>query len=110
MTPLHWAAQNGHIEIASLLVRQGAHTNIVNKFDLTPVDIAIQCNRHDIVEIINTTVQDPEVATQNLTIEMNEMDNSNDDVVFPTIETITVNQASPLPVPIGNFILSYFTF
>ncbi|KAB0802407.1 hypothetical protein PPYR_04593 [Photinus pyralis] len=81
MTPLHWAAQKCHAEITEMLIRHGAQTDVLNKFDLTPLDIALQCDRHDIAEIINMTVYDPEVAAQNLTIEMREMDNADSDAV-----------------------------
>lgn len=59
MTPLHWAAQNGHADVAAELIRYGASTNVENKFDLTPAAIAHQIGRTDIVAIINAPPQDP---------------------------------------------------
>lgn len=81
MTPLHWAAQNGHAEVVTLLIRCGATTNPVNKFDLTPADLAVQIKRHDIVEIINVAIRDPLIATQHLQLEMTSDSNDTTDIV-----------------------------
>lgn len=52
MTPLHWAVQNGHTEMVELLLQNGAHVNLKNKFELTPQDIAYQINKLEIVELL----------------------------------------------------------
>lgn len=99
MTPLHWAAQNGHVEVAATLIRYGANTNVRNKFDLTPSDIALQIKRHDIIETISMAIRDPLLATQRLTLEMNSNDNSNES----NIDTILEQDPDTGPeVPIGK--------
>lgn len=80
MTPLHWASQNGHADVVSLLIRYGATTNPVNKFDLTPADLALQIKRPNIVEIINAAIRDPLFATQHLQLEMTSDSNDTVDV------------------------------
>lgn len=79
MTPLHWAAQNGHVDVVKVLLKHYAQTSVVNKFDLTPADIAAQINRLDIVSLINKRSEegdDPPNVEQHLTLELveNEMD------------------------------------
>lgn len=46
ITPLHFAALNGSLEIAQLLVTAGAKTNAANAAGETPLDIA-KLHRHD---------------------------------------------------------------
>lgn len=58
MTPLHWAVQNGHTAVVELLVRHGAHTDVKNKFDLTPHDIAVQINKLEIAELLQGMLND----------------------------------------------------
>lgn len=67
MTPLHWAVQNEHEEVVRLLMARGCDTSQANKFNLTPIDIALQLNRNDLVEILNT---DASIAAQNLVIQL----------------------------------------
>lgn len=80
MTPLHWAAQNGHANIAALLVRYGATTDAVNKFNLTPSDIARQMNREDIVQVIENGDRDPCLASHHLSVQLAEECNSDSNV------------------------------
>lgn len=54
MTPLHWAVQNGHEEVVKLLLEHNAQPDILNKFDLTPADIARQNQRQDLIDILTT--------------------------------------------------------
>ena len=41
-TPLHWAAGEGHKEIAELLIAKGAYVNAKDKSGYTPLDRAIE--------------------------------------------------------------------
>lgn len=111
MTPLHWAVQNCHTDVVELLLRQGAQKDLINKFDLAPMDIAIQCDRKDIMNLINSTVPDADTAVQHLAIEMSEMDNSNDSVMYPPVETLHSEPNSP-SIPLGKcrFSLVYAFF
>lgn len=58
MTPLHWAVQNEHIEVVSTLLKHGANPLLVNKFDKTPLDIAIELNRMDILQTLQVIQRD----------------------------------------------------
>lgn len=69
MTPLHWAAQNCHAEITELLIKYGAAADLVNKFNLTPADIAQQMGRMDIAELIMSAAHDPLLASQHLALQ-----------------------------------------
>lgn len=76
MTPLHWAVQNGHADCVTLLLRAGAHSEAVNKFDKTPYDIALETNRLDILQLLQVVTKDPVVAeaSENLAIELDPED------------------------------------
>lgn len=92
MTPLHWAAQNGHAEIAAMLITYGATTNVANKFSLTPIDIAYQIGRNDIIDIITLGRKNPLIATEHLQLEMSGNENSTDtDTLSIKIESIKNN-------------------
>jgi len=66
MTPLHWAVQNGHTALVELLLRNGAHVNVRNKFDLSPQDIAYQINKLEIVELLQAYEGDGQGFCQDL--------------------------------------------
>lgn len=70
MTPLHWAVQNGHLQVAEYLISNGAQMDVQNKFNLTPLAIAQQIERTDIEEYINSSMTDSSVAAQNLVIQL----------------------------------------
>ena len=52
MTPLHWAVERGCCATVEILLKHGANTNIVSKFDKTPLEIASENGRPDIFEIL----------------------------------------------------------
>lgn len=52
MTPLHWAAEKGHIDVVEVLLKSGADMTCENKFEKTPLDIAITNGRPDIVQVL----------------------------------------------------------
>lgn len=80
MTPLHWAAQNCHAEIAVLLIKYGAATELVNKFNLTPADIAQQMGRMDIAELIMSAAHDSLLASQHLALQLANECNSDSNI------------------------------
>ena len=51
-TPLHYAAANGHKEIAELLIEKGADLNAKDEDGGTPLDVAISFNRTEIADLI----------------------------------------------------------
>lgn len=107
MTPLHWAAQNGHADIAAMLITYGATTSISNKFSLTPIDIAYQIGRSDIIDIITLGRKNPLIATEHLQLEMSGNENSTDtDTLSIKIESIRSNNLINHASPVGKFILT----
>ncbi len=55
MSALHYAAKSGDTQTASLLVKAGAKTNLTNHKGMTPYDLAIEANNHEIAEICQET-------------------------------------------------------
>lgn len=51
-TPLHYAASYGQTEIAKLLVKKGAHLNVLNRDNVTPLHIAKQRGDVEIIQVI----------------------------------------------------------
>jgi ankyrin repeat protein len=47
-TPLHTAIENGELEIIQMLVKRNARVDVVNRDDMTPLDIAAQAEYFDI--------------------------------------------------------------
>lgn len=70
MTPLHWAVQNGHLQVVEYLISNGAQMDLQNKFNLNPLAIAQQIERADIEEYINGSMTDSSIAAQNLVIQL----------------------------------------
>ena len=51
-TPLHWASYFGHIEIVTLLLKNGANPNTADRHGNTPLILAAQMNKIDIVRAL----------------------------------------------------------
>ena len=78
MTPLHWSVEREHTEVMLVLLEHGADPNSISKFNKTPITLALEHDRMDLVgmlqqerEIINphqNQLQSAEIeaATQNL--------------------------------------------
>jgi GA-binding protein transcription factor beta len=78
MTPLHWSIEKEHTEVMLVLLEHGADPNSSSKFNKTPISLALEHDRLDLVdmlqqerEIINVQqnqLQSAEIeaATQNL--------------------------------------------
>ena len=47
---MHWAAQNGSLEICRLLIRNGAKVNCKNDHLVTPLMMAVSNNHFSLVE------------------------------------------------------------
>ena len=56
-SPLHYAAMKGHIEMAKLLLINGASKHLKNSDDKSPEQVAIDNNHEDIAELINELFQ-----------------------------------------------------
>lgn len=56
-TPLHWAAEHGHIASAELLIKAGARTDAVNSNHDLPFDLAIRRGQDDFVHFFLGTKQ-----------------------------------------------------
>lgn len=56
MTPLHWAVERGHRDVVECLLANGADVNIMSKFDKTPIDIARDSGRLDLIPILEVNI------------------------------------------------------
>jgi len=52
MTPLHWAANNGHLSVVEYLVNQKADINAKNNVDWTPIHYAARDGHLSVVEYL----------------------------------------------------------
>jgi ankyrin repeat protein len=52
VTPLHWAANWGHKEIAEILIAAGADVNAKDQNDYTPLDFANRLKRTEIADLL----------------------------------------------------------
>ncbi|KAJ9579497.1 hypothetical protein L9F63_004845, partial [Diploptera punctata] len=57
MTPLHWAVEREHVDTVELLLQHGANPHEVSKFDKSAYDIALDNNRHDIIQLLNSVAE-----------------------------------------------------
>ncbi|CAK9292875.1 unnamed protein product, partial [Gordionus sp. m RMFG-2023] len=69
MTPLHWAVESGELDIVELLLKSGAWPSARNKFDKTPMDIAILNYRDDMITILKNAEQLQQIHEEELIIE-----------------------------------------
>jgi ankyrin repeat protein len=51
-TPLHWAACNGHLEVAKLLVANGAAVGAQAYSGQTPLHVAAECGHIDVARFL----------------------------------------------------------
>ena len=51
-SPLHCAAQEGHLEVVKLLARNGANIHLANNYGATPLHIAIFNSRSEVVDYL----------------------------------------------------------
>ncbi|MEM7415220.1 MAG: ankyrin repeat domain-containing protein [Gemmatimonadota bacterium] len=64
MTPLHWAADLGHGEMAALLVGAGAHTAALTRIgEYTPLHLAARSGAADVARVLLEYDADPSVRT-----------------------------------------------
>lgn len=52
MTPLHWAVEREHVDVMHILLDHGADINATSKFDKTPISLALEHDRLDLVDIL----------------------------------------------------------
>ena len=52
MTPLHYAAQNGNIELLIILLEKGALVDYKNEQGMTPSDLALLKGHEEIAKIL----------------------------------------------------------
>ena len=62
MTALHWAAYDGHREIASLLIKAGARVNVRSARGLTPLVLAVDHADPELVHLLLEAGADPNFA------------------------------------------------
>ena len=53
-TPLHYAAMEGRIELATLLIERGAEINPISGYNETPIDIAHEYSETDMIAFLKT--------------------------------------------------------
>lgn len=66
MSPLHWAVEKGHDNIAELLIENGANPHIQSKFLKSPYSIAREKNNEfvlNLIESLPTTPSTPNLAS-----------------------------------------------
>lgn len=52
MTPLHWAVERGHFDSAEILLRNNAEVLVRNKFEKSPIEIALDNHSTAIYDLL----------------------------------------------------------
>lgn len=87
MTALHWAVQNEHMDTVVLLLKHGANPDIVNKFEKTPADIAVDLNRMDILQQLQFITKDPLIISDDLVnVDLSAIESTNDKMETDIVE------------------------
>ncbi|CAG8591393.1 5658_t:CDS:2, partial [Scutellospora calospora] len=68
-TPLHWSALNGHIEVVTLLISNGADVKIKNKAGRTAMYEAQQNNHEKVVEYLLSKLEPEKEPNEESNIE-----------------------------------------
>jgi len=63
-TPLHFAAQEGQLDIAGYLIREGADVNAANDEQWTPLHLAVQEGDVDMAELLLSHDANPDVRNE----------------------------------------------
>lgn len=56
MTALHWATEHGHRGVVELLVKYGADTHALSKFDKTPFNIAVDRGNTELMLLLQVNI------------------------------------------------------
>lgn len=49
---MHIAANNGHVKLVQYLISKGADVNAMDKWDKTPLEIAVDSKRDEVAKIL----------------------------------------------------------
>jgi len=52
LTPLHFAARGGHVDVIRTLLAKGADANLKSKGGRTALDLAKEKNQTDVIELL----------------------------------------------------------
>ena len=64
-TPLHYAAQMGHLRICKLFIENNLPLNTTNKSSHTPIDKAKSNGFYDVVQLIESAIEFEDEALKN---------------------------------------------
>ncbi len=57
MTALHWATEYGHRGVVELLIKYGADTHALSKFDKTPFNIAVDRGNTELMLLLQVKMR-----------------------------------------------------